>query len=457
MKHHLKRQLRRLATERPYQIVAGSAAALVLASGTGALLAAGDDAPAGQRDHRRRRRAGPAPRRRRHPRPGADRRRPPVDRRRATARPGRPRRLARAKASSNPDLTRKAAPKPPSTKVAATTTTRRRTPTRTAARRRSATRSAPAGIERTQDELGAQLGTTEMGTNSAEDTTRVLNAEVKGNPYRTRMFPGTPSPAQMDQLQADVVKAITDGRGVVANIVGDATDTDGGWHSFPRRPLHRRGGLQGQRPDRADRRLGEPVAAGVLDHHDRPGELDRHPGLLRLTHHASPRRAPALRGRCPTCVCPTVRPAVVSRACCPNRWQTAAVWATDDGYPASCCCCTAGRHRGGVVALGAAAGAPLGGAVAGSRPGRARLVAGAAGVHLRGASPGGSWRPGAGRRPAGAAGPAGGARALARRGGGLALAARHPACRWTPWSDSASRRSGHPPSWTRPASSPSGR
>ena len=37
----------------------------------------------------------------------------------------------------------------------------------------------------------------------------------------------------MDRLQADVVTAITDGRGVVANIVGDATDTDGGWHSYP--------------------------------------------------------------------------------------------------------------------------------------------------------------------------------------------------------------------------------
>jgi hypothetical protein len=71
-----------------------------------------------------------------------------------------------------------------------------------------------------------------MGTNSAEDTTRVLNAEVKGSPYRTRMFAGAPSPAQMDRLQSDVVKAITDGRGVVANVVGDATDTAGGWHSY---------------------------------------------------------------------------------------------------------------------------------------------------------------------------------------------------------------------------------
>ena len=49
MKHTLQRQLRRLATERPYQIVAASAAALAIATTTGALLTTADDAPAGQR------------------------------------------------------------------------------------------------------------------------------------------------------------------------------------------------------------------------------------------------------------------------------------------------------------------------------------------------------------------------------------------------------------------------
>ena len=89
------------------------------------------------------------------------------------------------------------------------------------------------GIERSQDALAGPLGTTEMGTNSAEDTTRVLNQQVKGNPYRTRMIPGSASPAQMDRLQADVVEAISNGRAVVANVAGTATDTNGGWHSFP--------------------------------------------------------------------------------------------------------------------------------------------------------------------------------------------------------------------------------
>ena len=85
-----------------------------------------------------------------------------------------------------------------------------------------------------QDDMARKLGTTTGGTNSAEDTTRVLNATVKGDPYRTRMIPGgAATPAQMDRLQADVVAAITDGRGVVVNVAGSATDTDGGWHSFP--------------------------------------------------------------------------------------------------------------------------------------------------------------------------------------------------------------------------------
>ncbi|GAA4566973.1 hypothetical protein GCM10023176_18180 [Micromonospora coerulea] len=226
MKHHLNRQLRRLATERPYQIVAGAAAALVLASGTGALLANGDDAPARQETTttavaelaprlgdvatRSQQRIGAAP----------------------STSPSRKASPTATSAKPDPDLTRKAAPKPPSTKVLdydyeAQTAYWNCGP---AAVRNALSAS---GVETTQDAMVAPLGATENGTNSAEDTTRGLNQMVKGNPYRTHMIPGPATPAQMDQLQADVVKAITDGRGVVANIVGSATDTDGGWHSFP--------------------------------------------------------------------------------------------------------------------------------------------------------------------------------------------------------------------------------
>ncbi|MEU5938196.1 C39 family peptidase [Micromonospora sp. NPDC047548] len=233
MKHTLKRQLRRLATERPYQLVAGSAAALVLVSGA-ATLSPGEP-PARQQasaavaevaprldDVATRSQARVATT------PSADQSPSASASPSASSSPS----SSAAKATADPDVTSEATPKPPSTKVLtydyqAQTAYYNCGP--------AAVRNAlsAAGIERTQYELEAPLGTTEMGTNSALDTTRGLNQFVKGDPYRTRMFAGTPSSAQIDQLQADVVATITDRRGVVANIAGTATDTDGGWHSFP--------------------------------------------------------------------------------------------------------------------------------------------------------------------------------------------------------------------------------
>ncbi|WP_328849700.1 C39 family peptidase [Micromonospora zamorensis] len=231
VKHTLKRQLRRLTTERPYQIVVASAAALAIASTTGALVTSADDAPASQHTvttvAEMRSDTAASRSEARDASPSAST--APTT---AAPAPATSAASPAAKASSNPDLTRKPErPKPPATKVLDYDYEAQNTYYNCGP---AATRNAlsAAGIDRTQNELGAELGTTEMGTNSALDTTRVLNAEVKGSPYRTRMFAGTPSSAQMDQLQADVVKAITDGRGVVANVVGDATDTNGGWHSY---------------------------------------------------------------------------------------------------------------------------------------------------------------------------------------------------------------------------------
>lgn len=84
-----------------------------------------------------------------------------------------------------------------------------------------------------QDEVAKRLGTTTAGTNSAEDTTRVLNSIAGGDIYQTRSIPrSAASPEEMDRLQADVVNAIDNGRPVVANIIGTAMDTDGNAHSF---------------------------------------------------------------------------------------------------------------------------------------------------------------------------------------------------------------------------------
>ncbi|WP_328418584.1 C39 family peptidase [Micromonospora sp. NBC_00389] len=225
VKHHLKRQLRRLATERPYQVAAGSAAALVLAATTGTLLVNANDAPVRQEATTAVAELAPQLG---DVATGNQARIATSPSTSASASPS----ASATSTKQNPDLTRKAAPKPPSTKVLDYTYEAQTAYWNCGP---AAVRNAlsASGVETTQDAMVAPLGATENGTNSAEDTTRGLNQMVKGNPYRTRTIPGTASPVQMDQLQADVVKAITDGRAIVANTVGDATDTDGGWHSFP--------------------------------------------------------------------------------------------------------------------------------------------------------------------------------------------------------------------------------
>ncbi|WDZ87801.1 C39 family peptidase [Micromonospora cathayae] len=90
------------------------------------------------------------------------------------------------------------------------------------------------GIVRSQDDLARRLNTTEFGTNSAEDTTRVMNDLVGRDVYQTRMIPGSAATAaQTDRLRADVVETVGSGYAVVVNVAGTATDVAGGWHSFP--------------------------------------------------------------------------------------------------------------------------------------------------------------------------------------------------------------------------------
>ncbi|MGC4808081.1 C39 family peptidase [Micromonospora sp. DT233] len=240
MNAHLKQKLRRFAIERPYQVVAGSAAALVLASGTGLLLTGGDDAaprttPAAEVGAVSPTQAGPA----------------------ASASPSA---TGSPSATPDPDLTGTADPSRSTADKATESRTmaaRAKTAAKPAAARTPSAKSldydyaaqinyyycgpaavrnalSASGVETTQDGLAAELGTTEMGTNSAEDTTRVLNEMVPGNPYRTRAIPGgAADSAQTERMRTDVVAAIADGRGVVANVAGDVVDLDGGWHSFP--------------------------------------------------------------------------------------------------------------------------------------------------------------------------------------------------------------------------------
>ncbi|MFI6129314.1 C39 family peptidase [Micromonospora sp. NPDC051141] len=80
--------------------------------------------------------------------------------------------------------------------------------------------------------MAKEMGTTEDGTNSINDITPVLNKET-GKPYRSvEIKTGKADDKQTDKLRADIVHTVDDGRAVVANIAGTATDTDGTTHSF---------------------------------------------------------------------------------------------------------------------------------------------------------------------------------------------------------------------------------
>ncbi|GAA5200641.1 hypothetical protein GCM10023322_78980 [Rugosimonospora acidiphila] len=84
-----------------------------------------------------------------------------------------------------------------------------------------------------QDTIAMAMGTTTAGTNSAADTTAELNRLEGTSFYHTTFIPGSSATsAEMDQLQANVVHAISNGYGVVANIVGSAQDLSGGYHEY---------------------------------------------------------------------------------------------------------------------------------------------------------------------------------------------------------------------------------
>ena len=84
-----------------------------------------------------------------------------------------------------------------------------------------------------QDEVAGKLGTTEAGTDSAEETTRVLNEMTGGSEYETTAIGADAAkPEHVAKLKADVRAAVDDDRAVVPNIMGTATDVDGVAHSY---------------------------------------------------------------------------------------------------------------------------------------------------------------------------------------------------------------------------------
>ncbi|MGX1970716.1 C39 family peptidase [Streptomyces anulatus] len=90
------------------------------------------------------------------------------------------------------------------------------------------------GHHYTQNYIAGQLGTTTSGTNSAADTTRVLNSLGRTGFYETKWIPGNmATQAEINRLRWDLVYDIDRNYPIVANVVGTAVDTDGDAHSYP--------------------------------------------------------------------------------------------------------------------------------------------------------------------------------------------------------------------------------
>jgi hypothetical protein len=84
-----------------------------------------------------------------------------------------------------------------------------------------------------QDELAEKLGTTENGTDSAVDITRVLNEYTGGSYKTTEISSDVASAEQVERLRVDVQSALDADEPVVVNILGGAVDTEGREHSYP--------------------------------------------------------------------------------------------------------------------------------------------------------------------------------------------------------------------------------
>jgi hypothetical protein len=83
------------------------------------------------------------------------------------------------------------------------------------------------------DALADELGTTREGTRSVDDITRVLNAHTGEGRYTSVKLQGADvSDEQTEKFRADVMAAVGSGDAVVANIVGQVTDTDGEKHAY---------------------------------------------------------------------------------------------------------------------------------------------------------------------------------------------------------------------------------
>jgi len=89
------------------------------------------------------------------------------------------------------------------------------------------------GYYNSQSDLAGRLGTTVDGTSSSSEITRVLNEVGQTSFYETKVIPGQSATSdEIARLKSDVLYDIPRGFPLVANIVGQAVDTDGDSHSY---------------------------------------------------------------------------------------------------------------------------------------------------------------------------------------------------------------------------------
>lgn len=113
------------------------------------------------------------------------------------------------------------------------------------------------GIQLSQDELAAQLGTTENGTDHISQVTSVLNNHVGW--YQTREMPNDPpSQEQKDQLWNDIVKDIDSGYPVVANIVAPPGNQPPGYPSD--QTIYHYFTVTGYNPDDSTVQIADPAS-----------------------------------------------------------------------------------------------------------------------------------------------------------------------------------------------------
>jgi hypothetical protein len=85
----------------------------------------------------------------------------------------------------------------------------------------------------TQDEVAQKLGTTPNGTDSINQVTSALNAELGPDRYHSVTIAAAKADdTQIAQLKTDVVTAVNTGKPLVTNVAGVITDDDGQTHSY---------------------------------------------------------------------------------------------------------------------------------------------------------------------------------------------------------------------------------